>query len=186
MFEQTETCGEIPPNKKRGVPEPCRHRTCILLLPQSATMMFPLTSTATPVGALNWPFPSPLEPNFNTSSPSGVKTCQRRQSSCCDLSDTLNICCLSARPHLHRVVVEVRHNDLVVLVDSSEVRPFRTGATTTASVNISASDTFSLVSCLTLPANCLSPLPRLPNLEMSLPVSWKMKTVHALLSTTIT
>ena len=48
--------------------------TCILLLPQSATMMFPLTSTATPVGALNWPFPSPFEPNFNTSSPSGVKT----------------------------------------------------------------------------------------------------------------
>lgn len=27
--------------------------TCILLLPQSATMMLPLTSTATPVGALN-------------------------------------------------------------------------------------------------------------------------------------
>lgn len=30
-----------------------RELTCILLLPQSATMMFPLTSTATPVGALN-------------------------------------------------------------------------------------------------------------------------------------
>lgn len=48
--------------------------TWILLLPQSATMMFPLTSTATPVGALNWPFPSPLEPNFNSNSPSEVKT----------------------------------------------------------------------------------------------------------------
>lgn len=42
------------------------------------------------------------------------------------------------------------------------------------------------LSTIKLPANCLSPLPRLPNLVMSLPLSWKMKTVHALLSTTIT
>lgn len=54
--------------------------TCIRLLPQSATMMFPLVSTATPVGALNWPFPSPFEPNFNTSSPSGVNTWPKKNS----------------------------------------------------------------------------------------------------------
>lgn len=52
--------------------------TCILLLPQSATMMFPLTSTATPVGALNWPLPSPLEPNFSRNSPSVLNTCTTR------------------------------------------------------------------------------------------------------------
>lgn len=46
--------------------------------------------------------------------------------------------------------------------------------------------TLHLLSEQSLPANCLSPFPRLPNLVMSLPVSWKMKTVHALLSTTIT
>lgn len=46
--------------------------TCILLLPQSATMMLPLTSTATPVGALNWPFPSPWDPNLNKNSPSAL------------------------------------------------------------------------------------------------------------------
>lgn len=49
--------------------------TCILLFPQSATMMFPFTSTATPVGALNWPFPSPFEPNFSKNSPSVLNTC---------------------------------------------------------------------------------------------------------------
>lgn len=37
-----------------------------------------------------------------------------------------------------------------------------------------------------LPANCLSPLPRLPNLVTSLPFSWKMKTQQDLLSTTMT
>lgn len=37
-----------------------------------------------------------------------------------------------------------------------------------------------------LPANCLSPIPRLPNLVTSFPLGWKMKTVQALLSTTIT
>lgn len=39
---------------------------------------------------------------------------------------------------------------------------------------------------LSVPANCLSPLPRLPNLVTSLPLSWKMKTQQALLSTTMT
>lgn len=53
----------------------CFELTCILLLPQSATMMFPLTSTATPVGALNWPLPSPFEPNFSKNSPSVLNTC---------------------------------------------------------------------------------------------------------------
>lgn len=48
--------------------------TCILLLPQSATMMFPFTSTATPVGALNWPLPSPFDPNFSRNSPSVLNT----------------------------------------------------------------------------------------------------------------
>lgn len=46
--------------------------TCILLLPQSATMIFPFASTATPVGALNWPLPSPWEPNLNKNSPSAL------------------------------------------------------------------------------------------------------------------
>lgn len=46
--------------------------TWIRLLPQSATMIFPLASTATPVGALNWPFPSPWEPNLNRNSPSAL------------------------------------------------------------------------------------------------------------------
>lgn len=48
--------------------------TCILLLPQSATMMFPFASTATPVGALNCPFPSPCEPNLKRNSPSALNT----------------------------------------------------------------------------------------------------------------
>ena len=51
--------------------------TWILLFPQSATMMFPFESTATPVGALNCPFPSPFEPNFNMNSPSWLNTCMR-------------------------------------------------------------------------------------------------------------
>lgn len=38
---------------------------------------------------------------------------------------------------------------------------------------------------LTVPANCRSPLPRLPNLVTSLPLSWKMKTQQDLLSTTM-
>ena len=52
----------------------CSHITWILLLPQSATMIFPMRSTATPVGALNCPFPSPLEPNIVTSCPSCSNT----------------------------------------------------------------------------------------------------------------
>ena len=36
-----------------------------------------------------------------------------------------------------------------------------------------------------VPANCLSPLPRLPNLVTIFPFGWKMKTQHALLSTTM-
>ncbi len=51
--------------------------TWIRLLPQSATMIFPLASTATPVGALNWPFPSPWEPNLNRNSPSALYTCRK-------------------------------------------------------------------------------------------------------------
>lgn len=51
--------------------------TWIRLLPQSATMMFPLASTATPVGALNCPFPSPWEPNLNRNSPSALYTWQK-------------------------------------------------------------------------------------------------------------
>lgn len=50
----------------------------------------------------------------------------------------------------------------------------------------SSYNSFFLDLTIRVPANCLSPLPRLPNLVMSFPVSWKMKTVHALLSTTIT
>lgn len=38
---------------------------------------------------------------------------------------------------------------------------------------------------LSVPANCLSPLPRLPNLVTSLPLTWKMKTQQDLLSTTM-
>lgn len=49
--------------------------TCIRLFPQSATMIFPLLSTATPVGALNCPFPSPFDPNFSMNSPSWLNTC---------------------------------------------------------------------------------------------------------------
>lgn len=37
-----------------------------------------------------------------------------------------------------------------------------------------------------IPANWRSPLPRLPNLVTSLPLSWKMKTQQDLLSTTMT
>lgn len=48
--------------------------TWIRLLPQSATMMFPLESTATPVGALNCPLPSPCEPNLKRNSPSALYT----------------------------------------------------------------------------------------------------------------
>lgn len=36
-----------------------------------------------------------------------------------------------------------------------------------------------------VPANCRSAVPRLPNLVTSLPLDWKMKTQHALLSTTM-
>lgn len=37
-------------------------------------MMLPLASTATPVGALNWPLPSPWDPNLNRNSPSALYT----------------------------------------------------------------------------------------------------------------
>lgn len=37
-------------------------------------MMFPFASTATPVGALNCPFPSPCEPNLKRNSPSALNT----------------------------------------------------------------------------------------------------------------
>lgn len=50
--------------------------TWMRLLPQSATMMFPLESTATPVGALNCPLPSPWEPNLKRNSPSALYTWQ--------------------------------------------------------------------------------------------------------------
>lgn len=124
--------------------------TCILLFPQSATMMFPLTSTATPVGALNWPFPSPLEPNFNTNSPSGVKTWEKEKeyqnlSSCLLLLLRLNKMFLNVdlftpvildsvysfisvtfSQYLDRVVVEVSHDDLIVLVHRCKVWTFRT------------------------------------------------------------
>lgn len=50
--------------------------TWMRLLPQSATMMFPLESTATPVGALNCPLPSPCEPNLKRNSPSALYTWQ--------------------------------------------------------------------------------------------------------------
>lgn len=36
-----------------------------------------------------------------------------------------------------------------------------------------------------VPANCLSPFPLLPNLVTIFPFGWKMKTQHALLSTTM-
>lgn len=49
--------------------------TCIRLFPQSATIIFPLESTATPVGALNCPLPSPFDPNFSMNSPSWLNTC---------------------------------------------------------------------------------------------------------------
>lgn len=48
--------------------------TWMRLLPQSATMMLPLLSTATPVGALNCPLPSPCDPNLNRNSPSALYT----------------------------------------------------------------------------------------------------------------
>lgn len=51
--------------------------TWIRLLPQSATMILPLVSTATPVGALNWPLPSPWEPNLYRNSPSALYTCRK-------------------------------------------------------------------------------------------------------------
>lgn len=51
-----------------------RTPTWMRLLPQSATMMLPLASTATPVGALNCPFPSPCDPNLKRNSPSALYT----------------------------------------------------------------------------------------------------------------
>lgn len=56
--------------------QPSRSLTWMRLLPQSATMMFPLESTATPVGALNCPLPSPWEPNLKRNSPSALYTWQ--------------------------------------------------------------------------------------------------------------
>ena len=49
--------------------EPWLSKICIRELPQSATIILSWASTATPVGALNWPFPSPLEPKLNKNSP---------------------------------------------------------------------------------------------------------------------
>lgn len=57
-------------------PMPSLGLTWMRLLPQSATMMFPLESTATPVGALNCPLPSPWEPNLKRNSPSALYTWQ--------------------------------------------------------------------------------------------------------------
>lgn len=74
--------------------------TWIRLFPQSATMIFPLASTATPVGALNWPFPSPCEPNLNKNSPSALYTCQVRLSMgewCCHIKTSEEKC--QSHPH---------------------------------------------------------------------------------------
>ena len=49
--------------------EPWLSKICIRELPQSATIILSWASTATPVGALNCPFPSPLEPKVNKNSP---------------------------------------------------------------------------------------------------------------------
>ena len=55
-----------------------RVKTWMRALPQSATRMFPASSTATPVGRLNWPFPSPKEPKLKLSCPSSApNTCRK-------------------------------------------------------------------------------------------------------------
>ena len=64
--------GKPPPGANPGP----SFLTWMRLLPQSATMMFPLESTATPVGALNCPLPSPWEPNLKRNSPSALYTWQ--------------------------------------------------------------------------------------------------------------
>lgn len=66
--------------------------TWIRLLPQSATMILPLVSTATPVGALNWPFPSPWEPNLNRNSPSALYTCRKNNWPVTCLSHRTSFC----------------------------------------------------------------------------------------------
>ena len=64
--------GVSPPRAARGCGAGAG--TWMRLLPQSATMMLPLASTATPVGALNCPFPSPCDPNLKRNSPSALYT----------------------------------------------------------------------------------------------------------------
>lgn len=49
-------------------------RTCILELPQSATRILSNGSTVIPVGALNWPSPSPFEPKLYKKWPEGSNT----------------------------------------------------------------------------------------------------------------
>lgn len=62
--------------------------TCIRELPQSATSILPCLSTATPVGAPNWPLPSPAEPNVNFNEPDSISnTCMMKQYT--DNSNTL-------------------------------------------------------------------------------------------------
>ena len=59
--------------------EPWLSKTWILEFPQSATKMLSWLSTAIPVGALNCPFPSPLEPKQKRNSPLWSNTWNNEQ-----------------------------------------------------------------------------------------------------------
>ena len=51
--------------------------TCMRLFCESATYIFPVLSTATPDGTLNWPSPEPAVPTANWNVPLASNTCMR-------------------------------------------------------------------------------------------------------------
>jgi hypothetical protein len=62
--------------------DPWLSKIWIRELPQSATTILSWASTATPVGALNCPLPSPLEPKQNRNSPWESKTWNNNDKKC--------------------------------------------------------------------------------------------------------
>ena len=111
--------------------EPWLSKICIRELPQSATIILSWASTATPVGALNWPFPSPLEPKVNKNSPwesntwknsifytNLLKQCYTSKTR---FSGTLSFT-NKYTTYFNWVIMEIRNYDMILRINSHKMR----------------------------------------------------------------
>ena len=113
--------------------EPWLSKICIRELPQSATIILSWASTATPVGALNWPFPSPFEPKVNKNSPwesntwkensifyrNLVKQCYTSKTW---FSGTLSFTNNLIITYFNWVIMEIRNYDMILRINSHKMR----------------------------------------------------------------